>query len=135
MEVALPNPVAHLKSLDPVRLSMDHLVDRKTDASVPKPNPSPKPNLILTHILNLNIRNPLVDFLKKIIDTHPLCPFLLSWTRGLSGGERQCQTWQDSLPAMSGIVSLTSSAPRPNSAGQGQSGCVSVFRKSLWWTF
>src|SRR4029434_1948921 len=34
MEVALPNPVAHLKSLDPVRLSMDHLVDRKTDASV-----------------------------------------------------------------------------------------------------
>ena len=74
MEVALPNPVAHLKSLDPVRLSMDHLVDRKTDASVPKPNPSPKPNLNLTHILNLNIRNPLVDFLKKIIDTHPLCP-------------------------------------------------------------
>ena len=74
MEVALPNPVAHLESLDPVRLSMDHLVDRKTDASVPKPNPSPKPNLNLTHILNLNIRNPLVDFLKKIIDTHPLCP-------------------------------------------------------------
>ena len=34
MEVALPNPVAHLKSLDPVVLSMDHLVDRKTDASV-----------------------------------------------------------------------------------------------------
>src|SRR4029434_8620598 len=25
-------PVARLKSLDPVRLSMDHLVDRKTDA-------------------------------------------------------------------------------------------------------
>ena len=34
MEVALPNPVAHLKSLDPVRLFMDHLVDRLTDASV-----------------------------------------------------------------------------------------------------
>ena len=38
--------------------------------------------------------------------------------------------WQDSLPAMSGIVSLTRSAPRPTKAGQGQSGCVSIFRKS-----
>src|SRR4029434_7474969 len=40
----------------------------------------------------------------------------------------ECRTrgWQDSLPAMSGIVSLTSSAPRPNSVGQGQSGCVFI---------
>src|SRR4029434_5614990 len=37
---------------------------------------------------------------------------------------------QHACHAMSVIVSLTSSASRPNSVGQGQSGCVSVFRRS-----
>src|SRR4029434_9306220 len=36
------------------------------------------------------------------VNTHPLCPFLLSWTRGLSGGERQCQTRHGGCPAKPG---------------------------------
>src|SRR4029434_9719822 len=41
--------------------------------------------------------------------------------RGLAGST--------SMPGF-GIVLLTRSAPRPTKAGQGQSGCVSIFRKS-----
>ena len=41
--------------------------------------------------------------------------------RGLAGST--------SMPGF-GIVPLTRSAPRPTKAGQGQSGCVSIFRKS-----
>ena len=45
------------------------------------------------------------------VNTHPLCPFLLSWTRGLSGGERQCQTWQGGCPASPGGAPLSSLNP------------------------
>src|SRR4029434_8587687 len=84
MEVALPNTAAHLKSLDPVRLSMDHLVDRKTDASVPKPNPSPKPNLNLTHILNLKHTKPIGGVFKENNRYTPTLP--LSCLSGPGGG-------------------------------------------------
>ena len=48
----------------------------------------------------------------------------------VEGLEVRHRVWQGNLHAWFGIVSLTRSAPRPTQAGQGQSGCVSIFRNS-----
>ena len=47
----------------------------------------------------------------------------------VKGLEVRHRVWQGNLHAWFGIVSLTRSAPRLTQAGQGQSGCVSIFRK------